>query len=320
MYTWLGEVGNELRGHLVVLYWILLPLYTVFLIVLEQAKLDGAPNIPNIMKRVIISIILLLSFDECIHAISVLGDGISEEIGGFSSIKQVFNIISKRNAARDFGWMKFKDYLIFIISFCSYIIAYLGVFVSEALINFVWVILYIVSPLMILMYVSEKTAFITTNLYKSLISVMAWKVFWSILAVLLLKMIVTNQSDDPGNFLTTIVINLFIACSMLFVPFATKSLLSDGLSSSGSSLAGATAGFVTGGASSFIKNRGKAGMLKMGGGISNMKESMTKKFINSRKEKNNEMGLQNIYKKANQPETKGRHFGKRGKWYDKRPN
>ena len=79
--------------------------------------------------------------------------------------------------------------ILYAFSLIAYIIAYLGFFVAEALTQFVWVILYTVSPLMILAYVPVQTANVTSNLYKGLVKVVLWKIMWTILGALLLKMV-----------------------------------------------------------------------------------------------------------------------------------
>jgi len=87
------------------------------------------------------------------------------------------------------------------------------------------------------MYISRTTSFVTSNLYKGLINVMVWKVLWSVLAIMLLKLATSPQVGGWDNFLTSILINLCIGVSMLFIPFATKSLINDGMSGAASALA-----------------------------------------------------------------------------------
>ena len=64
---------------------------------------------------------------------------------------------------------------------------------------------------------------------------------WSILGVLLLKLAVQPDVSGMEDYLMAIVMNLCIGVSMLFIPLATKSLISDGMSSVASTLAMAPA-------------------------------------------------------------------------------
>src|SRR2546430_1105379 len=118
--------------------------------------------------------------------------------------------------------------VIFVFSILSYIAAYLGAFIADALVHFCWAILYVVSPLMILAYIPQATAGTCKTLYRSLCTVMCWKILWAILGALLLKLS-TNaplQEGENYNAVLIVVMNLFIGASMLFVPFATKSIIS----------------------------------------------------------------------------------------------
>ena len=90
---------------------------------------------------------------------------------------------------------------------------------------------------MILMYVSSATAYVTKSLYSGLIQVVTWKILYSILGVLLLKLAMNPQYTGMEDYLMSIIVNLCIGVSMLFIPFATKSLLNDGLQAAATALA-----------------------------------------------------------------------------------
>ena len=238
MFEYLPEVCRELHGHLVATYWILIIPFTVFLIILDFFKMpDSAPSAGDIIKRAVVSMVLLFCFDEVINLIAMVGDGVTQKINGVKSLWDLMGEIGNNYNDNSVSWLKFREAVIFVLSLCSYIVAYLGVFVANVLIHFVWAVLYVSSPLMILMYISRSTSFVTQNLYKGLINVMTWKILWSILAVMLLKLATAPQTGDWDNFLTAILINLCIGISMLFIPFATKSLINDGMSSAASALA-----------------------------------------------------------------------------------
>ncbi|MDB9787163.1 hypothetical protein OAB57_03580 [Bacteriovoracaceae bacterium] len=238
MFDFLPEVCRELNAHLKELYWILLVPFTAFIIVLEFFKFpEEAINVGDVIKRIVISILLLLSFDECLNMLALIGDGITERIQGVSGLFKLMEHLGNNYKESEVSWLKFRDAVIFVLNLLSYIIAYVGVFVANVLMHFVWSILYVCSPLMILMYVSKKTSFVTSNLYKGLINVIVWKVLWSILGVLLLKLATNPSVQNWDNFLTSILVNLCIGLSMLFIPFTTKSLINDGMSSAATALA-----------------------------------------------------------------------------------
>ena len=86
------------------------------------------------------------------------------------------------------GLFDLRGHILYTLALLAYLVAYLGFFVTESLVHFVWVVLYTLSPLMILAYVAKATANVTVNLYKGLVKVVVWKILWTVLSVLLLKL------------------------------------------------------------------------------------------------------------------------------------
>lgn len=227
-----------MRGEVVSIYWSLLVPYALFAVVLEFFKLpEKSPDAGGVLKRVVVSIILLFSFDQCMELIASIANSLSERIGGMETLGTLLARLGASFQSGAPGWLDMREALVYWISILSYMVAYLGVVIAEVLTQFVWAILYVASPLMILMMVWEKTAFITLNLYRGLATVAVWKVLWALLALLLLK--VAESSPDPTfqNFVETVVLNLLVGLSMVFVPLASSSLISSGLSSSGAAMA-----------------------------------------------------------------------------------
>lgn len=238
MTEWLPEVCSQLHGEMVQIYWILILPLIVFLIVLELFKTASQqPDAGKILVRAITSILLLVSFKETINLIAFIGDGIAERIDGLAKMTEIIEVFDS-NLSRDAPSLyKVREIVIFLLNFVSYFLAYFGVFIVEALIHFSWSVLYVCAPLMILCYIPEQTAIVSKNLYKGLLTVVSWKILWSILGVMLLRLAVEQTTDESENIITTAVINLCIALSIMLVPLFSKSLLGDGLSSFTSSIA-----------------------------------------------------------------------------------
>jgi hypothetical protein len=235
---WLPDVCTQLHGEMVKIYWMMILPMIVLLIVLEMFKTqDKTPDAGKILTRAVASVLMLISFKETINLIGFIGDGIAERIDGLAKMPQIleaFAVSFNRDAP---ALYKVRELFIFLLNFLSYFIAYFGIFVTDALIHFSWSILYVCAPLMILCHIPESTAQICKNLYKGLFTVISWKIMWSILGVLLLKLAVAPTTDDSENIITTSIINLCIALSILLVPLFTKSLLGDGISSFASGIA-----------------------------------------------------------------------------------
>ncbi len=236
MFDYLPDVGRQLRGELVQVYWTLLVPFVVLLIILEFFKKEP-PNVGEILRRVVISILLLYSFDYVVTVVASVGDGITERIDGIQKLWDVLKALGPNYNYSSTQLFSLRETTIYFFNIAAYIIAYLGFFVSTVLIHFVWTVLYICSPLMILMYVSSATAYVTKSLYTGLIQVITWKILYSILGVLLLKLAMKSNFTGMEDYLMSIIVNLCIGVSMLFIPIATKSLLSDGLQGAASALA-----------------------------------------------------------------------------------
>jgi len=245
VFSYLSEAGADLHAQMVQVYWVLLVPFTVLLFALEVIQ-DENPNLRGLFRRIVISVLLLLTFDWTINAIAVIGDAVAEKINGLEKLSEVLRNLGPNYSGKD-SWFNVRETVLYVFSIMAYLIAYLGFFVATALTHFVWTILYVVSPMMILMYVSRHTTHITTSLYKGLVQVVVWKCLWSVLGVLLLKLAVRPEVSGLEDYIMSIVVNLCIGFSMLFIPIATRSLVSDGMSSVAGTLAAVPA-FAAGGA------------------------------------------------------------------------
>lgn len=235
MFEYLGNVGAELHAQMVQMYWVLLVPFVVFLFVLEVIR-DDNPNLRDLFRRIVISVLLLLTFNWTLQAIAVVGDAVTEQINGLQRLSEVLQNLGPNYSGKD-SWFNVRETILYVFSVAAYLIAYLGFFVATALTHFVWTILYVAAPLMILMYVSRHTERVTMSLYKGLVQVVVWKILWSILGVLLLKLAMQPEVTGLEDYIMSIVVNLCIGFSMLFIPIATRSLVSDGMSSVASTLA-----------------------------------------------------------------------------------
>ncbi len=235
---WLPDVCSQLHGEMVSIYWMMILPLIVFLVILEMFKTQGKePDAGKILTRALASILMLISFKETINLIAFMGDGIADRIDGLAKMPEILQVFSDNFFREAPALYKMRELFIFLLNFLSYFLAYFGIFVTDALIHFCWSILYVCAPLMILCYIPENTASISKNLYKGLFTVISWKIMWSILGVMLLKLAVQPTTENSDNIITTSIINLCIALSILLVPLFTKSHIGDGISSFASGIA-----------------------------------------------------------------------------------
>jgi hypothetical protein len=223
---------------MVQVYWIMLPALVAFLLVLEMLKGQGqSPNANEIVRRTVISILLLISFGFVVNTIAMLSDGITARIDQTQNLWETIKHMGPNSQGESDGLFDMRGHVVYFFSIGAYLIAYIGFFASVALMNFVWAILYVCAPLMILCYIPPITAGIVGNLYRGLVSVATWKILWTLLGSLLLKLAITPKDAGIDNVFLSMVMNLLIGVSMLLIPLFTKSLIGDGLQSASAALA-----------------------------------------------------------------------------------
>ena len=266
MFEQLGQrVAKDIRGEMLDLYWLLLAPVMLLLIVLEffKAQRDSI-DVADIFRRVVVSILLLLSFEYTINVIGSLGNGIVGKIDKSVDVWEVLKNLGPNYKDASSGLFDLRGHILYTLALLAYLVD-LGFFVTESLVHFVWVVLYTLSPLMILAYVAKATANVTTNLYTGLVKVVVWKILWTVLSVLLLKLAMEHQTSNMEDYLAAIILNLCIGLSMLFIPLATRSLINDGLEMAASGLALAPATAAVSAAKVYAKQAARQGVAKTWG-------------------------------------------------------
>lgn len=240
MFEQLFIHAKTIHSQMVEIYWIMLPVLVAFLLILEMLKSQGqSPNANEIIRRAVISILLLISFGFVVNTIAMLSDGITAKIDQTQNLWETMKHMGPNSQGESDGLFDIRSHVVYFFSIGAYLIAYIGFFSSVALMNFTWAILYICAPLMILCYVPPVTAGIVGNLYRGLVSVATWKILWTLLGSLLLKLAITPKEAGIDDIFLAMVMNLLIGISMLLIPLFTKSLLGDGLQSASAALAAA---------------------------------------------------------------------------------
>lgn len=240
MFEQLFVHAKTIHAQMIDIYWTLLPVLVAFLIVLEMLKSQSqSPNASEIIRRTVISVILLISFGTVVNTIAMLSDGITARIDQSQNLWETIKTLGPNSQGESDGLFNVRGHVVYFFSIGAYLIAYIGFFASVALMNFVWAILYICAPLMILCYVPPATSGIVGNLYRGLVSVSLWKILWVLLGSLLLKVAITPKDAGIDDVFLAMVMNLLIGVSMLLIPLFTRSLIGDGLQSASSALAAA---------------------------------------------------------------------------------
>ena len=277
MFEQLFIHAKTIHAQMVEVYWIMLPALVAFLLALEMLKSQGqSPIAGEIIRRAVISILLLVSFGFVINTIAMLSDSITARIDDTQNLWETIKKLGPNSQGESDGLFDVRGHVVYFFSIGAYLIAYIGFFASVALMNFVWAILYICAPLMILCYVPPSTSGIVGNLYRGLVSVATWKILWCLLGSLLLKLAITPKDAGIDDIFLSMVMNLLIGVSMLLIPLFTKSLIGDGLQSASAALAAAPGLMATKAVTLATKTMGK----KIGASALGFADSASKPLTN----------------------------------------
>ena len=108
-----------------------------------------------------------------------------------------------------------------------YFFTLLSFYLIEIISQVLYIILYIISPLTFLCFVPSETKHISINIFTGITKIAIWRIMWTILGMILFEL-VKSPMGGAGNFIIIFLTNICIAFSMLFVPFFTSAILSDG--------------------------------------------------------------------------------------------
>lgn len=240
--AWLSDQARTIHDLFVHIFYGLATVLLVLGVVIEFFKLPigGSGSVTQLVGRTIIAAILLHTYPEVCNAIAGVTDALAKELGDLNQIKLVLAKFSEKFHTLSRSWISIKDWAIMIISYLLFFLLYLSVFIANAGIIFGWTILYVFSPLLIVLYILPATSQATTTLYRSLFELSAWKIVWSVLATLLWSFALStiNRPENDTNFITVLVLNFILAASLLLTPSVVHALTSKGISGISEQLGG----------------------------------------------------------------------------------
>ncbi|MGE4107746.1 MAG: hypothetical protein AB7F66_11065 [Bacteriovoracia bacterium] len=279
--NWLAQEAKQIHAIFNGMFYGLASLLLVLGVVIEYFKLPlgGVPWIPQLIGRTLVAAILLNSYPEVTNSLSDVTDALVSQIGNYNDFHLVLDKMGDKLSEFTFSWTSVKETLMLGFSFITFFLLYISVYIANAGVIFVWVLLFIFSPILIALFILPSTAVATKALYRSLFEVCAWKIVWAVLAALLWSSALgeMNKPEHNINFLTVIAYNLILAASLLFTPIVVTALTSKGMASMASSMMGMAAGaalFNPGKlATATVKKGASTGSEAVGSGYSQLKEN-----------------------------------------------
>ena len=244
--SWLSHEAKSIHDLFTSWFYAFAVVLLLLGIVIEYFKipLGGTPAFSQLVGRVFVAAILLHSYPEVSNTIASVMDALAHRLGDFNQIKTVLSRMGDKLCELKFNWMGVKNVIILALSFLSFFLLYVSVYIADAVIAYAWVLLYVFSPLLIALFILPSTAGATAVLYRTLFEIGAWKIVWSVLATLVWSSAMSgvNSPTTGLNFLSAISLNLLLAASMLLTPFIVNALAGAGFGSVMGSVSGITTG------------------------------------------------------------------------------
>jgi hypothetical protein len=237
----LGSLMTELHQEFVRIYYLMLPVFFALSIAVTWFRHpQGSIEFLDVLKRAVISTLLLVAFPEITKAIVFVADGIVERIDAVNSIDNFMRMAQEKSQGYSFSTtsliLQFDDLIIAALAFLSYLVVYIARFLTIAMYHFYWIFYTVVAPLLLLFNMFSSTSQITTNLFKGMIEVASWKIVWAVLGAMLTALSFSKIYQIEGNYITLIAMNFIIAVAMLMTPKIVSSIVGGGFHSDASAL------------------------------------------------------------------------------------
>jgi hypothetical protein len=246
--TWLASEAKQIHAIFANLFYSIILSLLLLGVVINYFRmpLGQVPEFLSLVGRAIVAAFLLVALPEIMNTIADITDAVAREVGQLTNFKLVLGRLGDKIETLTWSWVSVKDSVLLLISYLTFFLLYISVYMADTLFLFTWTLLYIFSPLLIAAFVLPSTAHATKGLFQSLIEVSCWKVTWSVLASLLWSFALSeiNRPEYDVDFLTAILLNVLLAFSVLVTPLVVGKLLRGGLHSGAAALGGAILGAV----------------------------------------------------------------------------
>lgn len=247
--TWLATEAKKIHEIFSGYFYLIVTVLMLLGIAIEYFKwpIGQVPNFGTLVGRALVAAILLHDYPEITNTIADITDAVSGKLGDLNNFKLILDRMGDKLAEFSWSWVSVKETVILLLSFLTFFILYFSIYIADSFYIYVWVMLYVFSPLLIALYVLPITASATSGLFKSLIEVACWKIVWSVIATLLWSSALSqiNQDGPQVNFLTAIGFNIILAGSLLLTPFVVHALAGSGLAQMGKDLSSLAIGGMT---------------------------------------------------------------------------
>ena len=232
-FNLMGSLMRDLHQEFVRMYYLMLPVFFCLSIAVTWLRSPGSSlDFVDVLKRAMISTLLLAAFPEISQAIIFVADGIAEKIDSMNTLDAVIQMAKEKSESYPAGsasiLLGFNDLLMAVLTFLSFLILFIARYLMIAMYHFFWVFYMVSAPLLLLFNLFPATGNVTANLFRGMIEVACWKIIWAILGAMLASLAFGDAYRTEGAYVTIVVMNFVIAIAMLATPLFVKSLGSQG--------------------------------------------------------------------------------------------
>ncbi len=240
--TWLASEAKQIHSLFANLFYSIVLTLLLIGVVLNYFRmpLGQIPEFMILVGRAILAAFILVALPEIMNTLADFTDQLSREVGELNNLKLVVSRLGDKIGSFTWSWVSIKDSVLLLISYLTFFLLYISVYMADTLFLFTWTLLYIFSPILIAAFVLPATAPATKGLFQALFEVSCWKVTWSVLAALLWSFALSeiNKPEYDVDFLTAILLNIMLAFSVVATPLIVGKLLRGGLHSGAAVLGG----------------------------------------------------------------------------------
>lgn len=222
-FNLMGSLMRDLHQEFVRMYYLMLPVFFCLSIAITWLRSPGSSlDFVDVLKRAMISTLLLAAFPEISQAIIFVADGIAEKIDSMNTLDAVIQMAKAKSESYPAGsasiLLGFNDLLMAVLTFLSFLILFIARYLMIAMYHFFWVFYMVSAPLLLLFNLFPATGNITANLFRGMIEVACWKIVWAILGAMLASLAFGDAYKTEGAYVTIVVMNFVIAIAMLATP------------------------------------------------------------------------------------------------------
>lgn len=233
--TWLASEAKQIHGLFLNLFYSIILTLLLMGVVINYFKmpLGQVPEALTLVGRAAVAALLLAALPEIMNSLADVTDQLAAEVGKLNNFKLVLGRLGEKIGNFTWSWVSVKDSVLLLISYVTFFLLYISVYMADTLFLFTWTLLYIFSPILIAAFVLPSTSSATKGLFQALIEVSCWKVTWSVFAALLWSFALgeVNKSEYDIDFFTAILLNILLAFSVVVTPFLVGKLLRGGFHS-----------------------------------------------------------------------------------------